>query len=209
MENTNTQKEKGSKIKYSGKIKEYIRQKGPSNLSELGKIGISRQTLHYNLRNLCINKEIRACIKIESKAGFVIPLCDEVFFTITSQYDNPQAVLDVINQMCDYNDPMSEQAKTDFIELYVDRAKSTLDALKKIQANRTDEKFEEEWTRLKRNDKQNARRHAIELVHILMSRVSNDLKEKVAFALTYKDDDGIYDLNGLYYKEIYHLSNRY
>jgi predicted transcriptional regulator len=209
MKQNNTQKEEGSKTNYSKKVLEYIYQKGSVSLSELGKIeGIYPQTLRYNLRNLCKNKEIRAYIKMNDEAGFVIPLDEEIYFTTVFRYKNPKIILELINQMCGYDNAISEQAKIEFIELYIHKAETTLNALKKIQVNRAEEGFEEKWKKLHERHICDEKRHAIELTNVLMSRVTEDLSEKVAFALTNKNEYGGYDLDRLYYENIYHIAHK-
>lgn len=114
-------KEKGTDKDYENKILEFIKQKGEVSIAELDEIKVvpSRQTLRYNLRKLCMDKSIIIFIKMKAEGGFVVPREDEMFCTVINEYEQPQYVLNLINQMC------GTQVISDFVNLYMDRAEKT------------------------------------------------------------------------------------
>jgi hypothetical protein len=124
---------------YGSKIIEFIKQKGEVSLFELyeKKITPHHQTTNRNLRILCKEGVIRTFLKISPEILQVFHKPNEVFFTMINNYDSPHKVLDLINTMCGSDISLSNQAESDFTDLYVKRAE-------KIVTDET-KKYMERW----------------------------------------------------------------
>jgi hypothetical protein len=167
------------------KIIHYIENKGSANLVELKKLGI-RQTVQYNIRNLCKDYIIRAHIEGTGLKD------DEIFFTIVNRYEHPQYVKRLIDQMCYDNTTLAAQSFKDFIHFCETKnvlpndAKILLDQMHYDNSNLANQGFNEfvhlcETKNVLPND-------AKKLAHALMADIIPGLKEKVAFELSYKPD---------------------
>lgn len=102
------------------KILDHIKQKSGIGITELEKLNISRQTLRYNLRKLCVEKQIKAIIKVNPEIkGFEMPKDEEIFFMYMSfKYECPQDIVRLIDTMCSNDSIIASSAFEEFIGLY-------------------------------------------------------------------------------------------
>lgn len=105
-----------SKDETKKKIKETIEGKGSASLAELKKLG-NRQTINYNLRQLCREKVIRPSLNIREDNGFVCPRDDEIFFTFANNYEYPQDVTNLVDEMCVKETNLASQKLKEFLAL--------------------------------------------------------------------------------------------
>lgn len=186
-------------IKIKDKILKRIQKNGFASLAELTAIHETRHNILYHIRKLIKNEDIRVYIKIKQDSESRSILDEEICFTFANRYEHPQDVLNLINEMCGDNSELRGQAKLKFIDLYVDRVKTTESARKKLakkhytEEYHTEGGFEEIWENyLKGNKEQTARLDAEKLSTFLMTGLNPDFKKKVAFQLTYKDKNDLY-----------------
>lgn len=187
-------------IKIKDKILKKIQKNGLASLAELTAIHETRHIILYHIRKLIKNEDIRAYIKIKQDSESRSILDEEIFFTFANRYEDPQDILNLITEMCGDNSELRGQAKLKFIDLYVERVKTTEPARKRlakkqyIGERRTEEGFEEIWEEyLKGNKEQTARLDAERLSIFLMTGLNPEFRKKVAFHLTYKDKNGLYN----------------
>lgn len=192
--------EEETTIKIKDKILKEIQKKGFASLAELTAIYETRHVVLYHIRKLIKNEDIRVYIKIRRDSESRSILDEEICFTFANRYEDPQDVLNLINEMCEDNSKLRGQAKLKFIDLYVERVKTTEPARKRLAKKQyigkhyTEEDFEEIWEKyLKGNKEQTAGLDAERLSIFLMTGLNPEFKKKVAFQLTYKDKNGLYN----------------
>lgn len=124
---------------------------------------------------------------------------EEICFTFANRYEHPQDVLNLIDEMCGDDLELRGQAKSKFIDLFVERVETTELARKRLEKKHfieeyhTEEGFEEVWEKyLKGSKGQSAKQDAEMLSIFLMTGLNPDFRKKVAFQLTCKDKNGLY-----------------
>jgi hypothetical protein len=134
-----SKRESSAVADYGSKIIEFIKQRGEVSLFELYKEKITphHQTTNRNLRILFKEGMIRVFLKISPEVLQVFPRSNEIFLTVVNKYDNPQVISELIKRMCGSDISLSNQAKSDFIDLYVKKAE-------KIVSDET-ERFITDW----------------------------------------------------------------
>ncbi len=107
---------------YKKIIIEYLKEKGKANLAELKKLNNQHQPVLYNIRRLMNEKIIRPYLEINPDTVKSIGIMDnEIFFTIVDQYQYPQEVRKLVDEMCGDNSDITSQAFQQFIKLYQER----------------------------------------------------------------------------------------
>jgi len=180
---------------YFDEISKLIKEKDEISLCELDKKGISRQTLRYNLRKLIREGIIKSYVKLSDDKSMEFPKDNEIFFTfVQSHFDSPQDILELIENMCSNNKPKSENAFNIFIKLCIQRHLGERFYAKDDKGNYLFKKngkrlvafiYQEESEEL--HQKQ-IHAKAQKMAYALMSGMFPELKEKVAFKLTYIAD---------------------
>lgn len=118
-----------SKDETKNKIKDTIELEGSANYAKLRKLG-TRQTVNYNLRQLCRERVIQPYLNIGEEDGFVCPRDDEIFFTFANKYEYPQDVKKLIDVMCDKDSNIVTQNLKTFIDLCEKKEIPKVDATK-------------------------------------------------------------------------------
>lgn len=192
--------EEETTIKIKDKILKEIQKKGFASLAELTAIHETRHVVLYHIRKLIKNEDIRAYIKLKQDSESRSILDEEICFTFANRYEHPQDILNLINEMCGDNSELRGQAKLKFIDLYVERVKTTEPARKRLAKKQyigehyTEEDFEDIWEKyLKGNNEQTARLDVERLSIFLMTGLNPEFKKKVAFQLAFKDKNGLYN----------------
>lgn len=197
--NIDLQEQEEAAVKIKDLIIQKIQENGCASLAELALVHERRHNILYHVRKLMQNNRIRVYIQIKQDSQSRSILDDEIYFKLAN-YDDPKDVLNLINEMCGNNSEIREQAKLKLVDLFVDRAKTTELARKRLEYKHyiseyhTSDGFEERWEDyLKGNKELTTRLNAEKISLFLMAGLNPEFKKKVAFYLTYKDKNGFYN----------------
>lgn len=182
------------------KIIQKIQEKGSASLADLGTLHEIRHNILYHVRQLIKNEDIRAYIKLKPDSKSRSITDEEIIFAIANRYEYPKDILNLTDEICSQDKIIASQAYRLFVDLYVKRFDETEKARKQLEKKHytkehcTDNGFEEMWKEYLKGNEEKARQDADRLAKFLMSGINPELKKKVAFQLTYKDKNGLYNM---------------
>lgn len=172
--------------KISEQIYEYIKKKGSVSLEELRKKWY-RQAILYNIPKLCKDNRIKSYIKGSGLKD------NEIFYTILQPYEQPQDIKELIERLTSTDKTVSSQAFEEFVKLCWARHLGERFYVKDTEGNYVFKDGKRLEAFIYQDESEEIHEKVIlakakKLAYALMSGMYPELKEKVAFKLTYVAD---------------------